>query len=386
MTKFKNILVLLVLIIALNNARAQKSESLAITHGPYLQNVTTQEATIVFTTNKLVVPGVMIKKDDGSFELIRNSRDGLINVGENIHKVRVEDLLPGKEYQYKVIALEIKDYQAYKCIYGDSVVSETYSFTTFDPEADQINFTVFCDIHDKADKLGKYLASNDIEKQDCYFLNGDILGHIENEDQIFASFLDTCVNRFAKEKPFYYVRGNHETRGKFARQLKDYLVLAEDEFYYAFTLGPVRFIVLDGGEDKPDGNVEYSGLVDFDNFRNKELKWLQKEVASDEFQNAPMKIAVIHMPVMKDENNWYGMARLSEDFGPVLSDAGIDLMVSGHKHRNYWIEAGESGFEYPVIVCSNNNFLETEVDGRKISIELKDPDGKLVEKFTVEGQ
>jgi len=132
--------------------------------------------------------------------------------------------------------------------------------------------------------------------------------------------------------------------------------------------------------------VEYSGLVDFDNFRNKELKWLQKEVASDEFQNAPMKIAVIHMPVMKDENNWYGMARLSEDFGPVLSDAGIDLMVSGHKHRNYWIEAGESGFEYPVIVCSNNNFLETEVDGRKISIELKDPDGKLVEKFTVEGQ
>jgi len=50
------------------------------------------------------------------------------------------------------------------------------------------------------------------------------------------------------------------------------------------------------------------------------------------------------------------------------------------------IEAGESGFEYLVIICSNNNFLEAEVDSKKITIELKDPDGKLVKVYTVEGQ
>jgi acid phosphatase type 7 len=377
-------LVVLALFLTLNYSSAQQEEPLAITHGPYLQNVTDQEATIVFTTNKLVISGVMIKKENGGFELIRNSTDGLINVGDNIHKIRIDDLLPGQKYEYKVVALEIKDFKPYTCIYGDSVVSGTYNFKTFNPEATQISFTAFCDIHDKADKLGRYLGSNDIENQDCYFLNGDIMGHIEDENQIFASFLDTCVNRFAKEIPFFYVRGNHETRGKFARQLKDYLVLPDDKYYYAFTLGPVRFIVLDGGEDKPDSSVEYSGLADFDYFRNKELKWLQNEVQSNDFINAPMKIAVIHMPIIKDEDNWYGMARLAEDFGPVLSKAGIDLMISGHKHRNYWIEAGDSGFDYPVIICSNNNYLEAEANDSKISIELKEPDGKLVKRYTVE--
>jgi len=50
------------------------------------------------------------------------------------------------------------------------------------------------------------------------------------------------------------------------------------------------------------------------------------------------------------------------------------------------IEAGESGFEYPVIICSNNNYLEAGVNGSKISIKLKEPDGKLVKEYEVDGQ
>jgi len=40
---------------------AQEEANLEFTHGPYLQNVTETSATIMFTTNKLVVPGVMVK-------------------------------------------------------------------------------------------------------------------------------------------------------------------------------------------------------------------------------------------------------------------------------------------------------------------------------------
>lgn len=59
-------------------------------------------------------------------------------------------------------------------------------------------------------------------------------------------------------------RGNHETRGSFARQLKDYFFYPEGNYYTAFTRGPVRFVMMDSGEDKTDDNWEYSGLVSFD--------------------------------------------------------------------------------------------------------------------------
>jgi UDP-2,3-diacylglucosamine pyrophosphatase LpxH len=325
-----NILVLLACFISVAKCWAQEGKSLTITHGPYLQNVSETGATIIFNTNKLVVPGIMIKQEGGDFNLIHNSHDGLINVGENIHKVRLDNLSPGQKYEYRLFACEIMDYRPYKSTYGDTLISKSYTFQTFDSDADQLNFTVFCDIHDRADKLGNYLNSNDIEKQDCYFLNGDIMGHIEEEEQLYSSFLDTCVNRFASEKPFFYARGNHETRGKFARQLIDYLDFSADKFYYAQTLGPVRFVVLDGGEDKPDDSKEYSGLVDFDRYRLEELDWLKNEVASDDFKEAFFRIVIVHMPIIKNNKNWYGMEFLAEHFGPVLNEANIDLMISGH--------------------------------------------------------
>ncbi|MDX1284859.1 MAG: fibronectin type III domain-containing protein, partial [Draconibacterium sp.] len=192
---------------------AQEDVKLEFTHGPYLQNVSETAATIFFTTNKLVVPGVMIKSENDDFELIQNTTDGLLDVGKNLHKIRIENLDPGQEYQYKLYAKEIEVYRPYDVIFGEELSSKTYSFKTFNSNRKGVNFTVFCDIHDKADKLGKYLDSNDVATQDCYFLNGDIMGHLEHERQLFASFIDTCVSRFATQKPFFYVRGNHETRG-----------------------------------------------------------------------------------------------------------------------------------------------------------------------------
>lgn len=60
--------ILLALQVSINYCFAQVEEKLTITHGPYLQNVTEEGATIVFTTNKLAAPGVMIKCRDEIFK------------------------------------------------------------------------------------------------------------------------------------------------------------------------------------------------------------------------------------------------------------------------------------------------------------------------------
>ena len=359
----------------------QEEESLKIIHGPYLQNVTESGATILFSTNKLVVPGVLIRSGKDDFELVQNSHDGLIDVGDNLHKVRIENLQPGESFDYRLYACEILNYRPYEVTYGDTIISQTYSFKTFYPDKKKINFTVFCDLHDKPGKLIKYLESNTVDQQDCYFFNGDIMGHLEEDEQLFHSFIDPSVETFASKIPFFYVRGNHETRGQFARELKDYLDLSDDVYYYAQTIGTIRFIVLDGGEDKPDSTKAYSGLVDFDYYRLEELKWLKKELKSDEFKTATHKVVIIHMPVLKSERNWYGMAFLAEHFGPVLQEAGIDLMISGHTHRNAWIQADKSGFGYPIIISSNNHFVEAEAGADGIFLKLKDLDGKVVSEY-----
>jgi predicted phosphodiesterase len=380
MNKVIPIIFVFCLILASVSVQAQEDEKLIFSHGPYLQNVSETAATIIFATNKLVVPGVKIKSGAEDFKLAQNTNDGLLDVGSNLHQIRIENLQPGKEYQYKLYAKEIEVYRPYNVIFGEELISEAYSFKTFTPEQKEINFTVFCDIHDKAEKLGKYLDLNNVSEQDCYFLNGDIMGHLEHERQIFASFIDTCVSRFATQKPFFYARGNHETRGRFARELKNYLDLPNNEFYYAQTIGNTRFIVLDGGEDKPDTTAVYAGLTDFDNFRLKELEWLKKEVAGEAFQNAQFKIVIVHMPIIQNKMNWYGMEFLAEHFGPVLEKAGIDLMISGHTHKNAWIKSSISGFGYPVMISSNNNYIEANVDEKIITLRLKDLDGKVVEE------
>ena len=101
--------------------------------------------------------------------------------------------------------------------------------------------------------------------------------------------------------------GNHETRGFVARDLKNYFDYKDDRFYYSFDNGPVHFVVLDCGEDKPDNNRYYYGLADYDSYRLEELEWLKKEVKSDAFRNAKHRIVIVHMPIIKEEKQglWY---------------------------------------------------------------------------------
>jgi len=375
-------LTILFLALASSPASAQNVEPLRITHGPYLQNMTDTSVTIMFTTNKIVVPGVYLKAGDEDFKLIRNSTDGQINVGEGLQKVRITGLEPGREYEYKVYAKQILDLRPYVNLdkkYGDSIVSKVFKFKTLDPSVKEISFTVFNDTHNKAGMISRFLDGIDINAQDFYVFNGDIINYISDLELPYKTFIDTAVNRFASEKPFFIVRGNHETRGTYAKDFKQFFDFPDDKYYYSFDDGPVHFIVLDGGEDKADTSFAYFGIADFDRYRFEQLEWLKKDIAGKKFRNAKFRIVVVHMPIIKQDKEWYGMAFLAEHYGPVLEQAGIDLMISGHLHKNIWIPADKSDFGYPVWIASNHNFTEVSVNENRIELRLKDIKGMVVD-------
>ena len=116
------------------------------------------------------------------------------------------------------------------------------------------------------------------------------------ENHIFDGFMDTATKLFASEIPMYYTRGNHETRGAFATEFQRYFSPKEENIYYTFRQGPICFVVLDTGEDKPDSDIEYAGITVYDEYRTEQAEWLRRVLDSKEYKDAPFKIIVAHIP------------------------------------------------------------------------------------------
>ncbi len=359
------------------------NDNLAITHGPWLQNLTNTGVTIIWTTNKTAVPGVYISGGKFKNKLIRNSHDGLVDGGGTLHKIRIEGLDPGTSYTYRVNSIQIMKYQAYKVYYGDTLTLRAKSFTTVPSKSDKVSFTVLNDVHENPVKLSSYMVSGRPSEQDFYFFNGDMVNYLQDPDQLFSGFIDTVSRYFAGLKPFFYVRGNHESRGYKAREFKNYFDFTNDRFYYSFDWGPAHFTILDCGEDKIDASKEYFGFADFDNYRIEELDWLKKEVKSDAFKNARFRIVMVHMPVIKQEQGGYGMKFLADNFGPVLQNGGISLIISAHTHRAAFYEKENSGFGYPLLVNSANSFVEVVADQTGIKAIVKDVTGKILSEYQI---
>ena len=101
------------------------------------------------------------------------------------------------------------------------------------------------------------------------------------EEHLFRAWLRPTTEPLAHSKSLFFVRGNHELRGPFARRLLDYVPTPEGRFYYARDAGPVHLIVLDTGEDKPDDTNVYAELNLTVPYRAEELAWFQDHVKTE---------------------------------------------------------------------------------------------------------
>ena len=359
--------------------------SVKITHGPYLQNLSENEVTVVWTTDKPCKSWVEFsKKEDGKnfySQLPRKayaSQDGLCCV-DTLHRVTITGLEKNTTYFYRVLSQEVKELLPYRPVLGNIVSTDIWekplTFTTLDGRQETLSIVMINDIHGKNDLQKKLLEMAPPQNVDMVVFCGDMCNYINKQSDIFTGFLDTSVGLFASRKPFVYVRGNHETRGAYARNFFRYLAGPEGKFYYAFTYGPIRFIVLDSGEDKPDTDVEYSGLVDFDNYILEQKEWLARELESPEFRAASFRVVLSHIPFGK--GSWYGSERLRKQLLPLLESVRIDLMLSGHNHAFGFMDKGK-GTAFPIIVNSNNSVLTMFGSKDLLKVQVKQIDGKVL--------
>ena len=192
---------------------------ITITHGPYLQNVGSNEATIVWITDKPSIGWVELASDgNGSFYAKEHPRyfdtsNGIKNTS-TIHAVKVKGLTPGKQYRYRVFAQEVLKHTGYKIIYGSYASTDVYyrkplTFHTCNPQAPATSFVMVNDIHGDNKLLEDLMSRCNLTQTDFVLFNGDMLSFINSEDQLFKGFMDTAVRLFASEIPMYYARGEY---------------------------------------------------------------------------------------------------------------------------------------------------------------------------------
>lgn len=234
------------------------------------------------------------------------------------------------------------------------------------------------------------LKLNKNKPYDFIFFNGDIINDIHEEQQIL-DFLNPNVELFASKRPFIYVRGNHETRGSFARSLPDYIASPNDNYFYSFDHGPVHFVILDGGEDKVDTHVEYSGLVDFDAYRDRQTAWLRNEINSRAFQAARFRIVIVHMPFPRSAAKGHGELNAYKKWGPYLNAGRVDLLISGHTHNYEILDPEEGRHEYPILIGGGQRpgettFIRVDVKRSRATITMIRDDGEVVLTYRVKAR
>lgn len=377
-----------ILLCALLLASAVLGQSKArTTLGPYLQAVTDDGFTVVWTTDRDAIAWVEVAPDDGTHFYAAprtryyDSHLGRLRVGR-LHRVRVAGLRPGDTCRYRIVqqaAVRDKGKTLLLESSGTDVYRKSpYTATTLDPSKPQTRFWVVNDIHGRDSLMRLLLRDAAAERPDFVCLNGDMTSTMDSEQQLSDGYLATLTRLLTPAGiPFVFVRGNHETRGDFSEAFTDYFPSPTGQPYYTFRQGPVFFVVLDGGEDKPDQDMAYGGLADFDAYRRQQAEWLRGVVQSDEFRKAPYRIVLLHM-VPASAESWHGEQQISRLFVPLLNGAGIDLMLSGHYHRYNFYETGVRGTDFPVLVNSNNDRIAVRADSDGIRAEVVNPAGKTI--------
>lgn len=346
-----------------------------ILHGPYIVAPTETSAVIAWATDTPCHSKVVYGIDSLDLEAT-NPKDGMLSVG-TIHSVRLDGLRPGQAYQNRVVSTRVVRLKAYWPDKGLSVESPTYSFRTFDRNQATASFNLVTDTHEDIDRINALMSLINWQETDFLVHTGDALSSVESEEQVYENWLDPITEALSHSKPLVYARGNHDTRGSYARSLFQYVPMEEGRYYYSRDEGPVHLLVLDTGEDKPDETNVYAHLNDFQSFRQQELVWLEQHSRENtRMAAAPLRVVVMHQPDWgsdSDNEKWIRWA----------NDAKIDLVITGHKHKFSRTKPGESNNRYTILTVGMDQVASVKASQKELAVTVRGRDGTVIDSFTV---
>lgn len=312
---------------------------------------------IVFSTNDNSIAWVDV---DGAkyYDLYAGS----MRSKDLVHKVCVPQTVLDKARAYTICAQQM----IYRGPFGGlkgKVISKDHSFKPVD-SSDGLKYYALSDVHSAFD--GAISAAAKQGDLDFLVILGDTVSMVESEkDANATSAMASAITHGGI--PVVYARGNHEIKGEMAEDLYKYVGSKDQEFYFTFSLGDVKGIVLDLGEDHDDDWWEYYDTAQFDLYRDEQTALLQQCIEDNFFSGSKYRMVLCHIPVTF-VNDLHNHVPYKTEWTKLINQMDIDVMLSGHEHdlTVFAPGAAEPGAE----LTFNRNF--SGVEGKTYSGYLTD--------------
>ena len=348
---------------------------------PYLYSIANDMMSVRWITNRKCYSWVEFGEDANLGQRTHAVKEGMVIANNRINEIFLEKLKPGRKYYYRIASKDILSFQPYKVEYGETIYSEIHSFDTYDPNAQEVNWLVLNDIHDTPQSFQKLVGLNNDRPYNFVFLNGDIFNNPQSEAEIIEYLLTPSTDVFASRKPMILLRGNHEARGRYARELPDYFSSPQGQYFH-FKHGPVLIIAIDTGEDKDDSHSDYAGIIDFNSYRERQAQWLEELMQTDLYKTALYKVVMMHIPTFYNVEA-KGELHCRELFSPLFDKHKVDIVISGHIHKHGVYPPVKGVHDYPIVIGGGpqpgtRTLIRVNANHQKLEVQMLDDSGEEV--------
>ena len=338
-----------------------------IASAPMLQNYAETSVGVAFAVNALANGYVLIgeKPDLSDARKVLCGGYRLADIDERVIQVRVTGLRPASRYYYRIGADRIHYGGGYDMkVLGNEEDPRVYSFVTAGSALEQSCFCVINDTHARWESFGPVLDRLAAISPSCVVWNGDASNTEESLESQVRIFLDQPLARkdYAAETPYLFCPGNHDYRGWANRHLERVWMYRQPEERdvrdwdlgrnFAVRMGDIALVGLDTAEDKLDTNPIFAGLFKSAEYREAQTAWLRDALQRPEIAAAPFLVAFCHIPLFDDNprhnpgdvapadydpqysaNFAFWQRSCARMWGPLLHEAGCQLLITAHQHR-----------------------------------------------------
>lgn len=347
--------------------------------GPYIQNVQTEQATVVWITS-----GNSVTMEGGQEPITRDEY--------RMHSVRFDHLQPNTEYTYTL----------------DNGLKGSYRTA---PEGSaNFRFVAYGDNRSQEDVHQQIVDQiRALDNVSLVLNTGDLVRS--------GSVLDDWKRFFRVAGPLMaetlYVPclGNHEDN---ADEYFDFFVLPGNEEHFSFNWGGVHFVALNTeAPDIPDGTdvSAESSLRNSEimwNFLARQRDWLDKDLRDN--YGADFFVLFFHVPMYDTKlSRREPQIEVRKAFADVIAKHRVELVLNGHTHNyqhhrsgmtHYVITGGGGASLYDIedslgpgtegveIIKQEkvHHFCVIDKEGWRLRIKAIRADGSLIEEFSVESQ
>ena len=267
-----------------------------ITLGPYIQNVTPKSIVIMWQTSMLMESHIGYWSHTQDRRVVASPQPVMR------HEAVLGDLKPNTVYSYSVIS------------HDENVFEST--FRTAPDRARSFRFVVYGDNRSNPDVHETVVQAIIISHPEIVLHTGDMVG-VGGDYESWAFEFFEPARDLMHHTPVFPILGNHEYFYSCRSWFSSLFSLPNNEQWFAFTYGNVRFIGLDTNVSFYPGSVQH--------------RWFEAELSSDAFRQATWRIVYFHHPsftasVYRDDLD------VKQYLVPLFETGEVDMVFSGHSH------------------------------------------------------